>query len=137
MTLDDIITPDNADAIIAVLDRIFSPNGEPWTETKIDSAGTAINELMLRFHEVRLRAGFKLSRIQPAPKHIRNYLETGGVRCPYPRCDSDDVEMRDRLDSDGTTERWMEMTCKKCDRDFTDHYKLVGVTLGEPTEEKP
>lgn len=136
MKLEGIITPENSEAIIAVLDLIFCPGGEPWAEARIGVAGKAINDLMLRFHEVRLKAGFKRDRIRAVPKHVSDYLETGKSFCPYPDCNGEDIVMRDHLDSDGTTEHWMEMTCNECQREFTDHYKLVGVTLDKPVEEK-
>lgn len=60
------------------------------------------------------------------PMTDKEYVQTGGVRCPY--CRSTNVEGQS-IDVDAG-EATQEMGCNDCNAEWVDCYKLVGYMAG-------
>lgn len=58
------------------------------------------------------------------------YLQDGGVRCPY--CGSDDLDTGP-MQTDVST-AWQSVTCASCDEEWTDRYDLVAFNEDESQE---
>jgi len=58
----------------------------------------------------------------------RRYLASGGRRCPFADCGSDDIEGGGLDMDDGGV--WQDCECHACGRSWTDDYDLTGVRPG-------
>jgi DNA-directed RNA polymerase subunit RPC12/RpoP len=61
----------------------------------------------------------------------KKYLEDHGVRCPY--CGSDNIDAQDADFLDDMM--YQKVECLNCQKEWTDHYKLVDI--GESEEDDP
>lgn len=61
----------------------------------------------------------------------KNYIEIGGVRCPF--CNSEEIESTDSFDGDADS-CWQEMQCLNCEEEWTDYYKLIYVETEDDGE---
>lgn len=62
----------------------------------------------------------------------RTYLKSGGHRCPFPDCGSNDLVAGETDTQDDFIFR--NVTCQGCGREWTDEYLLSGVTFEEGTK---
>jgi len=57
----------------------------------------------------------------------KKYIKSGGVQCPY--CDSPDIEGKGlRYVSFTEDQAYEEVECNDCHKEWTDNYKLIGIT---------
>ena len=56
-------------------------------------------------------------------KQKKEYVDQGGVKCPY--CGSDDIDVSNRNEED--TEIRDGVRCLSCDKEWTDVYKIVQI----------
>lgn len=130
MKLEDVITAENCREISEFLNAFLRGIPEKWYANKRDPFVAAMRR---RIAEATSLAALKELEIEPVPKHISDYLKIGGVRCPYPDCNTLDISGGGVDITEYGAEQ--SVVCIECSRTWTDHYKLVGVTLDEPAED--
>ena len=125
MKLGSIVTAENHEAIADIITYLF----EDAARDKGDSRD-ALGIISLKTRDVALAIAAVEDGV---PEHISDYLKIGGVRCPYPDCNTLDISGGGVDITEYGAEQ--SVVCIECSRTWTDHYNLVGVTLDEPVED--